>query len=499
VQSIPFVPLDDRPCCRDFPLLLAPLAGMELRLPEDALLGWCTRPGDTEALIDWLTPGPALLSVDMLLYGGLVASRSLDLDAAAVEARADRLQSILSPQAQVFSIIMRVPPYCRSDEERRFSEDLVAWSQLLTRVSLGFGGKLKLRALERRIPTEYIQRYMQARTRNYTVNRRVLDWARDGQVAYALLGMDDSKTSGLNVRERDALLQSMPSDADLIPGADELAMLLLARLALSQSTRRPTVDVRYSPDSLRGRVTRYEDRAVQALVEAHCRVLGLHITSEKDADIVFYVYGPSRAQQEAAIQILPAMPSSRLRAMAREAGALVTAGRTVGIADLGYASGADRALVAALAESVELPSLASYAAWNTAGNTVGTSLSHAALRWLSVHAPLPGTDAVKAAEAHARFLFERFVDDYLYEAGIRQELSARATMRGLNLYALGDQHDAVNKEMQSRLLPAATAFHEKHFRGRSVRTSNGSITLKAPEAINVSLPWPRLFEVRVQA
>ena len=73
------VPLDDRPCNRQFPAQLAAIAGRSVLLPPRDLLGWFTQPGECEAVAAWLAECPAeglVVSLDMLCFGGLVSSRT---------------------------------------------------------------------------------------------------------------------------------------------------------------------------------------------------------------------------------------------------------------------------------------------------------------------------------------------------------------------------------------------------------------------------------------
>ncbi len=77
--TIAFIALDDRPCNRLFPQQLAAISGTRLLMPPREHLGWYTRPGNCDAIADWLARCHAdrfVVSADMLCYGGLVASRT---------------------------------------------------------------------------------------------------------------------------------------------------------------------------------------------------------------------------------------------------------------------------------------------------------------------------------------------------------------------------------------------------------------------------------------
>ncbi len=525
------VPLDDRPCTRDFAAQLAPLVGWTTVRPPDALLGWFTRAGDTGALTAWLREAlgharHAVLSVDMLVFGGLVASRAFNVDAPACAARVEELGLLLascaSASVDAFSVLMRVPPLCTSDDERLRSERLLKWSRLTGRADLAANPlavsvlRGRARKLADALPEGFLDRYRRTRARNHAVNQAALRWAEQGLVRFALIGMDDSRTEGCNVSERRLLEPVLACDrSDLLPGTDEVAMLLLARHAVGLAGRRLRVAVHTSPDTFAARFTRYEDRSVEALLEAHARVLGISLVEEgHDADLDLFVNGCAGRQQEAAVQCQALRPSRRHWLLARRIARALERGHHVAVADLGYANGGDLAFVQALEEAVELPRLAAYAAWNTAGNTVGTVLAHAVLRvlgadsastfaaQLSSHALEASTGGLSAdsastfaaEEAHQRFLFERFVDDAFYQASVRQDVARVLAEEGANPYALGDRHEAVQRLVGDRLGEIAHGFFDRAWRGRSGRLG----TVQGPLVFDARLPWPRIFEVALE-
>ncbi|MFM7531649.1 MAG: DUF4127 family protein, partial [Rubrivivax sp.] len=71
------LPLDARPVVREQVVQLVAAAGWELVVPPVPMLGHLRQGADREALARWITqqaPGVSgfVLSLDMLLYGGLV-------------------------------------------------------------------------------------------------------------------------------------------------------------------------------------------------------------------------------------------------------------------------------------------------------------------------------------------------------------------------------------------------------------------------------------------
>ena len=78
--TIVLIPLDSRPPCTQFVEQVGNMANVRLILPPPELLDHYRTPGKTAALRDWLrgavqTADIAIVSTDMLIHGGLLASR----------------------------------------------------------------------------------------------------------------------------------------------------------------------------------------------------------------------------------------------------------------------------------------------------------------------------------------------------------------------------------------------------------------------------------------
>ena len=102
------VPLDDRPVTAQLPRLLGAIAGVHVAEPPRPLLGRYLRPGDSEAILRWLrddAPRDAsayVVSNDMIVYGGLVASRVPGVSRAVAYTRIDDLADHRDPSQWVF-------------------------------------------------------------------------------------------------------------------------------------------------------------------------------------------------------------------------------------------------------------------------------------------------------------------------------------------------------------------------------------------------------------
>ena len=98
-QKILLVPLDGRPPCRQFVLDAGELAGAEILTPPGEIQDYYTQPGDTKALGPWLESNisgcdAVILSIDQLLYGGLLAAREANKTPAEMTAMLDFLRRL---------------------------------------------------------------------------------------------------------------------------------------------------------------------------------------------------------------------------------------------------------------------------------------------------------------------------------------------------------------------------------------------------------------------
>jgi hypothetical protein len=155
--------------------------------------------------------------------------------------------------------------------------------------------------------------------------------------------------------------------------------------------------------------------------------------------------------------------------------ARMAAGQSVALADVAYPNGADPALVELMLSGLELPALAAYGAWNTAGNTIGAALAQACA------ARLIAAPAGRAA--HERLLLHRLVEDWGYQHLVRAEL--RAWLRA----SYGTAEPETPAAMAAALARIEAGLNTiiarlPGFAGR-YRIDPGS----------VALPWGRSFEV----
>jgi nucleotide-binding universal stress UspA family protein len=441
------------------------MAGAELILPPGDLLGNFLTPGDPEGLLEWLEPrlagcDAALLSLDMLCWGGLVASRRPDTSPLEGQLRLAMAASLLEGRPLLrlaFMAVTRNAPNQTSPEEveraRLFSE----LSLLMARQMAGdLDAGPEIREMKSRLPPEALQEYLAVRGRNHRVARRAVD----GPWDFLLFGIDDSRAQGLNLLEASQLqadLGRRGRAGAVAPGTDEMALLLLARALAPGRTLEVVWDHPRQAES-RGL---YEDRPLGQVLTAQAAAAGLALGPSSRQ---LWVYGPSGRQTEAALQ-KGSPRSARAARFAERLERALEKGAVIVVADVARANGADLALAGELSRRRLFPRLAGYAAWNTAGNTLGTALATLAL-----------TPEHPTAE-RTRFLLERLADDWLYQARLRQRLGP-----GLRL------------EEEARARAEGRVARDL---ARQMARLCRFWGLPVPR-LRARLPWPRTFEVEVE-
>lgn len=495
-SNLLFVPLDSRPCCFTFVQRLAEFRNIQLLVPPREILGNLECRGQLDQLWAWLkqqkTDYPAILSADMLLWGGLVGSRRPgDICEEIRQDLRDYIAFLCSREnTYAFSTIMRTAPTQKTTADIEEAEMLVKASQLLAshynsldELKEAFADNsaqdyLCSRGIQ--IPNQVWRDYLRQRQQKNMAHISLLkSWPRDAQESYLLFGYDDSQAKGINLLEG-AWLQSMASECDNIgvtTGADELAQLLLARLAAPGQT----IGVVWDREETQAMITRYEDCSLAEVLQRQARVTKTSFASQDEAEIcdkVLFIWGPKvNAQEESFFQRdehWPAIPDSCKDFFDKMEEALEL-GQSVVLADVAYANGGDCSLIKHLLDRGMLTRLSGYAGWNTSGNTLGTALATTLM--------LPETVNRTSFLAYKRFMIERILDDCVYESIVRPQLIK--AMGGSFRLLSERETEVLQKRIKDRMWHIFKLYTEKMSLHVGIKD------------ISITLPWRRLFEAEI--
>ena len=551
--TVAIIPLDDRSVNYECLAMLGEAAGFHVLLPPKEWLGTPWRAGQMEQIGAWLQANAAqadalVVAIDTLGYGGLVNSRRSD---DRLEVVLDRLQVLRQikqahPALSVlaFNVLMRINRGSDAEEEKpywaSYGAQLFRLSVLEDRAAMAVATedeRHELAALRPAIPADVLDDYLAGRARNHAINRRMIEWAAQGVFDYLIVPQDDTVAYGWNIAESRRLRQlvrrlGLSQRVSIYPGADETAMLLLARYAATRKGFTPRVCLRYSGSGADRVITAYEDRPMTEMVKAHLGpVGGVVVTDSTDANLHLFINAPVEEQGNGpeqyvlelgeedldrlppdvradvlAYQRQPAVAGT-LREMhtvrrdlpefVRFLAAAIKDGCNCAVVDVAFVNAGDVALGDLLLQLDSVSELAAYGGWNTAGNTLGCVLAQAVIRCLQRQGATP-----VALAAHARFLFLRLLEDLLYMGRLRTQIMIEDQPRlGLppTMSNVGDQYPAVRAIVEQRLEQAAADLGRRRFVGRTLAAGSGPevarITVQSVALAGVTLPWQRLFDL----
>ncbi len=487
-----FVPLDDRPVTRQLPAMLGAISGVPVLEPPRPLLGNYLRAGDPAAIGRWLDRqsaerhfGSAVISTDMLAYGGLVASRIPGPDYATAYLRLAAMRRLhrRAPHAWIaaFATVVRlaptgVPPIGAAKD---FFAAYPIWKYIQEYANLpdplparDVADAAHLRALA----GPALDEYLAVRARNLAIDRSLLLATAVGTIDRLVIGQDDAGLVGLHVPEI-AQLQTMehsdlsPQQSSIEPGADELGMVLVAHAMARDARWHPRIEVRYSMPSGALVQDPLEFEPIGATIASLVRLVGGREVQRRP-DIVLAVRTPRTTPLEDR-----AFLASMRRALARK--------RRVALVDLTFLDGNDNAELSFMQRLLRdglAARLDAYASWNTDANSVGTALAEAvaagAGRRLGSYDP----------RAQLTFTFDRILDDVYFHALVRPDLERTLVSEGILDHTY--------------LLPKVAARTQRLARAALWQYAPALLAALAPHdhiaALRITLPWDRTFECEIE-
>ncbi len=502
-ERLVFIPLDSRPSSIDVPEMMIEVSQWKIILPPEDLLGKFLEPGNPESLVAWLRQvnlreGDAVvLSADMVAYGGLVASR---VPAVASQVAIKRL-SILHEIKQkhpsvplyVFTALMRTAPTATA-RNREWRDELTRYVELNDRYQRTKEPSLlpTLKSLKAKIPQDELERYFLARARNLRVQRALIRMVKEGTIDYLIVGADDARAYGPQYQE----LSELRSTAErlgiagrvyFLDGVDQCGNLLISRAILRSAGLTPYVWVEYS-DSARARTrTAYEMRPLTVVVRDQILASGARLAPSKDsADYTLFVRTPKAGQETLRVFL------QRLRQSIAEQ-------KKVAVADVSAEMGrADSQIVAEVfAPHVNLSRLLAYVGWNTAGNTLGMSISQANIY---LNALKNNSNAIQRETAHVKFLLHRYIFDYSFNTLVRPIAFDVVSLEenGAKEHLSDDALKRLQTFVQQTLERVVQRAYSEVFSRITISSEGVHYRVAKVENVFVSLPWNRVWEVRVR-
>lgn len=484
------VPPDTRPPTLQFPSRLAEAVGIEVFTPPNEALNHLNQPGNFELLKAWLlehSPKADVLivSLEQLTLGGMIPARRVNDSLEDVLKKLELLRELkqVNPALQILAggVIVRVAHGNDPLEEKPYygehGKNLRAYSEAFDKFERQktIENESRLWQITKAIPRHILDDWLSTRLRNFEMHLKALELTKETVIDHLCLTLDDTSLFGLASRDRRKLEARVDElqlwhNVDIYPGADEVPVTLLARALQTSKGLHPLVYVRYSSVNGANAGMMFEDRPAGELVKAHLRAAKcLQVDSVQEADFVLAVNTPALAQSEDRPDFLNVDTAARhLPEFIDFIARCLEQNIPVSLADIAYPNGAEERFMRLL-ETTPLKTLAGFSAWNTAGNTLGSAM---AMGVLSRH--------IQHQEIWTEILFNRFVDDYLYQTIVREEVRQKLQA---DPFDLGEKKARAETLIAERLEPLVQEFWQRHF---------ASETLKLHWE-KLSLAWPRLF------
>jgi len=485
-MKIAFVPLDDRPCNLVFPTQICDCAGVDIISPPKKYLGRFMNPGKSNLIGKWLLTADAdvyVISSDMLLYGGLIASRTTETTYKQAIQRLSILSKIKKP-VYVFSTIMRLTITASSEKLAQYWEYIMEFSTISDRPGITEDQILELK---NKIPSDILSQFLDARARNFKINNELISMADEADIRFLLIGKEDVAQFGLH-RKEERDLKKLYNDLNIfekvriINGADELGLMMVTRAILDHKSIKPKIFVKYSNDIQSNIISMYEDRSINVVVNDHINAIGAtRIFNLNEADLVLYINTPDGKQEDLFLQGSTRLDRAlQVQKEIEEIKRLIDEDKLIAVADVAYCNGADPVFAEALLQNIDISKLASFAAWNTTSNTIGSALAFGIAR-LTAHGSQHTANSL---------ILERFADDYLYQSVVRPKVIKYCKENNISIYNLGDDWKSVEKDAN------------KLMKEEIAQNRNWSLIIACPSGRrghwSLKLPWPRVFEAGLE-
>lgn len=419
MSRIALVPIDNRPVCYQLPMqIISQAKEHQLILPDISLMGNLHKNADIDAILKWLDTIKDIdifvLSLDTIAYGGLIPSRRSNDCFDEIKQRINKLSEIIkkhSAKVYAFSSIMRISNNNVNEEEKeywsQFGTKIFSYSYNLHKMEITCDGSslLECNCNSTRIPEDILSDYIETRKRNFEINKYYIELKKQGLFDTLVFSKDDCAEYGLNVKEANALKELSKDDENVFvkTGADEIPLSLLSR-AINKHKHIRIAPVYLNPKTI-NKISKYEDISVKESVESQIELAGGIVSDEKDTDLLLLVNNFNIEQGELVMNVYEPLFDKNID----------IPDKPFFIVDILNANGSDNNFVKKLFEKEDLKEFYGYAAWNTTGNSLGSSISTALTYY---GAKQPNKNAFKILQV------VRFLDDWAYQANVRAQISS---------------------------------------------------------------------------
>lgn len=496
MKTVLMLPLDERPCNYNYPQMM-PKADYNLIMPPKNIMGDKKRPGDTKKIKEWLLENvikadACIISLDTLIYGGIVPSR---LHHDSIETLIERSKTVeelrkLNPSMKLylFQLIMRCPGYSLSDEEPDYYDECGAeihlygkYSHMQTLDLLTEDDKKDFERVKAFIKPEYLKDFTERRAKNIEVLMHNLEYVKNGVCDFFIVPQDDAAEYGFTSLDQLKVREYIKTNVlhlktAMYPSADDTGLILLGRAIGQLNGVKPKIYVHYASSKATTVIPWFEDRALDETVKFHVlSVGGIRVYSLEEADIALIINMGSGMYHKWQGEYAKAYDIERnLPEIVQFAKYALSKNKVVAIGDVATCNGADPELFDMLYSEDLLLKIHAYAGWNTSSNTLGTCVCQAVIY-------LIGGDKKGTND----FLLHRYYEDLGYMGYARAYVTDNILPKlGLNYFDAGGETGEVSRKVEKAI--------EDYMKDNYPNIAN------YVEKVSVTMPWRRMFEANVR-
>lgn len=511
-EKILLVPLDGRPPCRQFVVDMGRIAGYEVTVPPSDIQDYYSLPGDTAAIKNWIRDNlegshALILSMDQLLYGGLLAAREKDASEGEISSLLEFLEELHKSHPDIpiyaFSILPRLTPQDTIDGyyERRH---LMEYSRLMGKKTEGIPVEEDtLEELKGKISQESMAKYLSHFHENTAFNKKLIQLAKRGILTRLILGQDDGEAYGIPNIEKAALHRYLKENGIpeekvfLTHGADEIALTLLAEIRTRETGFHPRIFLGYNDASSKDRIMPYMAVSTGETAEEKLRMLGaLPVGSPEEADFTLFIStndsdADTLGSRSQSLDFLRHLEELR---------------HPVALVDLSkHFQKAELLLPLLIREDYPINSLIAYAGWNTTSNSIGTALAQGILFTGEKKRKKSLQDTLCLYASNLTFLQNRILEDSFYLKDVIDSVNASLIKEGYTNTAdldLERNFRWANAMLQHAMGERIASYREtKAFRQPiPVSAPDGETRIRIRHlSADLSYPWPRTFEIHLES
>jgi hypothetical protein len=505
--TVILIPLDSRPPCTQFVEQLADMAGIKLLLPQPELLDNYKTTANKQALRMWLSQASkqadaAIISTDMLIHGGLLASR---LSSGTDEDTNEVLHLLTTIHQEnhhlkmyVFNIIPRLL-LADNQENAAFQKNMLKYSVIKDQVYTfeNTEDMKTLTALEKQIPANIINHYTVMYEKNTTLNSTLMNMVEKGILAGLVIGQDDGQPFGIpniNKQQLQYQLAQKPSLANKVfitRGTDEVAISLLGHITTELSNYHPKVYTIYSNADAPQITMPFMPHTVAKTVQEKIEITGaIQAKNIDEADFILYVHVGTKNNKATFLSAVKQIKN------------LLDQGYHVALVDLTEDfQSSETLLPVLLAQNIAIPKLIAYAGWNTTSNSIGTAVTQACIFTKALTKETNLSETMALYKDNLEFLTARFLDDLYYQKEINPYINKQLQRSHIDPYNLGSSYYQTNDKIQKMMFSKGKHLLHEGLSNYpiTVHTNQGEEQIIITDLeIQTYLPWQRTFEIWIK-